>query len=98
MHACRQQQPGRSVVCYLLILLTLMLISQPASAQDETTLTGTVVSSTRNTLSVRSGTGLIQLFIFAREAERPASFPVGAQVRVVSTAGNEPGVRIANAV
>jgi hypothetical protein len=98
MRISRQQHRRGSVMCYLLVLTTLILISRPAIAQDETTVTGTVVSSTRNTLSVRSGTGLIQLFIFAREAERPASFPVGAQVRVVSTAGNEPGVRIANAV
>jgi hypothetical protein len=88
---------GGSVICFLFVLSTL-LFPQPSTAQDETTVTGTVVSSTRNTLSVRSGTGSILLFIFAREAERPASFPVGAQVRVVSTAGNEPGVRIANAV
>jgi hypothetical protein len=75
-----------------------MLISRPASGQDETTLIGSVVSSTRNTLSVRSGTGPVQLYVFARNARRPATIPVGAQVRVVSSAGNEPGVRVANEV
>ena len=98
MRISRQQHRLGSVMCYLLVLTTLILISQPAIAQDESTLTGTVVSSTRNTLSVRSGTGPVQLFVFGRNARRPATIPVGAPVRVLSSAGNEPGVRIANEV
>jgi hypothetical protein len=98
MRISGKQHRRGSVVCYWLVLTTLILISRPAIAQDETTLTGTVVSSTRNTLSVRSGTGRVQLFVFGRNARRPASIPVGTQVRVFSSPGNEPGVRVASEV
>jgi hypothetical protein len=85
-----------SLTCYLLLLTTLMLHSQTAFAQEE--LTGTVVSSSRNTFSVRSATGVVQLFVYGRNARRPATVPVGSQVRIQSSLGNEPGVRVASDV
>jgi hypothetical protein len=87
-----------SLICGLTVLTALLVISRPAGAQDETTLTGTVLSSSRNTLTVRSGTGQTQLFAFGRSVRKPTTLPVGAQVRVVSSAGNEPAVRVASEI
>jgi hypothetical protein len=60
-----------------------------------TTFTGAVASSTRNTLVIRNSAGRHQLFVFDRDTTRPASLPVGSQVRVVSAPGEELGVRVA---
>jgi hypothetical protein len=98
MRIIRQRPRGRFLIFCTLVLTTLILEARPVSAQDEMTITGTVVSSTRNTFTVRSGTGPVQLFVFGRNARRPASIPVGAQVRVVSSSGTEPGVRVAREV
>jgi hypothetical protein len=54
-----------------------------------------VVSSTRNTLVVRGEDDRVQLFVFDRNTEKPASITAGSRVRVVSTPGEEPGVRVA---
>lgn len=86
-----------SVIYPVIVLIILIASSIPASAQDST-VTGTVVSSSRNTLTVSSGTGQYQLYVFARNVRKPDTLPVGAQVRVVSSPGNEPGVRIASEV
>jgi hypothetical protein len=64
-------------------------------AANETAITGTVASSTRNTLVVRSAGGQHQLFVFDRDTTKPAALPAGSQVRVVSSPGEEVGVRIA---
>jgi hypothetical protein len=65
---------------------------------NETTLTGTVASSTRSTLVVRNANGQHQLFVFDRDTTRPALLPAGSQVRVVSIPGEELGVRVATEV
>jgi hypothetical protein len=67
-------------------------------AANDTTITGTVASSTRNTLVVRSAGGQHQLFVFDRDTTKPVTLPAGAQVRVVSSPGDEVGVRIAREV
>jgi len=56
-------------------------------------MTGTVVSSSRNTLTVRNSSGQYQLFVFEGDVRRPANLTLGSQVRVTSTAGDDPGVR-----
>jgi hypothetical protein len=61
-------------------------------------MTGTVVSSTRNTLVVRTDGNQYQLFTFESGANRPASLTAGSTVRVTSSAGDEPNVRIASDV
>ena len=81
-----------------LIVLCFLVISRPASAQDETAITGTVASSSRNTVTVRSGTGQFQLFIFDRNTRKPATLVMGSQVRVTSSPGDEPGVRVAREI
>jgi hypothetical protein len=80
-------------------LAVLLLTAVPAFAQEEeSTFTGTVSSSSRNTLTVRSSSGRYQLFVYDRDTTKPATIPVGSQVRVTWTAGDEPNVRVANAV
>lgn len=87
--------------------LALLVLASTAFAQDdqpgvldpeETTVTGTVASSSRSTLTVRTGAGRYQLFTFTRDATRPATLSVGSRVRVRSTPGPEPGVRRASSV
>jgi hypothetical protein len=84
----------------LLAVAAVFVITFPAFGQEDslTTLTGTVASSTRNTLVVRNATGQHQLFVFDRDTTRPSSLPAGSQVRVVSAPGDEVGVRLAREV
>ena len=92
-------------VCSLLIacaLLPMSAMSQQATTssqrQSENTIEGTVVSSTRNTLVVRTEDNQFQLFIFNRDTVKPRSLLTGARVSVVSTPGEEPGFRLASNV
>jgi hypothetical protein len=64
--------------------------------QSENTIEGTVVSSTRNTLVVRTEDNQFQLFILNRDTVKPRSLLTGARVSVVSTPGEEPGFRLAS--
>ena len=69
----------------------------PASTQtEESTITGTVVSSTRTTLVVRTEDERYYLFVFDRDTVKPRVLARGASVRVVSSPGSEPGVRVAS--
>ena len=83
--------------CLIFIVMGLILVAgTPALAQATTTTTGTVVSSSPNTVTVMSENGQYQLFVFNRSTRKPATLAAGTQVRVVSSPGNEPGVRAAN--
>jgi hypothetical protein len=64
--------------------------------QNENTIEGTVVSSTRQTLVVRTGDNQFHLFVFNRYTTRPRSVSPGARVRVASSPGQEVGVRLAS--
>jgi len=97
MNIIRKQHVCFLISCFI-VLGVLLVISRPAIAQSETTTTGTIVSSSSNTLTVRSTAGQVQLFVYRRDARRPATLPMGAQVRVVSSPGTEPGVRVASEV
>lgn len=80
-------------------LAVFLMTAVPAFAQEEeSTFTGTVSSTSRNTLTVRSSSGRYQLFVYDRGTTKPATIPVGSPVRVTWTAGDEPGVRVANEV
>jgi hypothetical protein len=68
------------------------------SSRDESTLSGLVVSSTANTLIVRGENNQFQLFVFNRDTVKPRLVPVGSTVRVVSTPGEESGVRLASEI
>jgi hypothetical protein len=81
-------------------LLVAMLLANTAVSQerDESTMEGTVVSATRETMVVRGEDNTHQLFVFERNTQRPRALPAGSRVSVVSVAGDEPGVRRALSV
>jgi len=96
---------GRMVPLY--VVLAGLLFANSAQSQDstaassqgeESALTGTVVSSTRNTLVVRGEEGQYRLFVFDRDTVKPATLAVGSTVRVVSTPGEEAGARVASEI
>ena len=69
-----------------------------SQGQNENTVEGTVVSSTRDTLVVKTDDNQFQLFTFDRDTVKPRSLPAGTRVRVVSTPGEEAGVRLASTI
>lgn len=98
MNFVRSYPLASPLVCGFTVLTALLVMSPPVSAQEETTITGTVASSSRNTLTVRTGAGQYQLFIIERSTRKPAALSVGSQVQVTSTPGDEPGVRVASEI
>lgn len=86
------------LVCGLAVFTALLIRTPLATAQDETAITGTITSSSRNTLTVRTDSGRYQLFIIERTARKPATLAVDSPVRVSSVAGDEAGVRIATEI
>jgi hypothetical protein len=98
MLSCIRPHIAIRATTFASLAIALALTGTSAKAQDETTITGTVVSSSRNTLTVRTGDGRYQLFTFERDVQRPSALPVGSRVRVVSIEGDERGIRRASAV
>jgi hypothetical protein len=101
----RKKEFGLLYGCGLLLLTLSLTATVPAKAQDknsstseDSNLTGTVVSSTRNTVVIRGEDNQYRLFTFDRGATRPRAIPVGSQVRVTSSATDDPGVRTASSV
>jgi hypothetical protein len=82
----------------LFVVIGMILIASTSAIAQGTTTTGAVVSSSSNTVTVMNEGGQYQLFVFNRDTRKPASLPVGTQVRVVSSPGNEPGVRFASEI
>lgn len=66
-------------------LAVFLFASQPAHAQEAETTTGSVVSTSRNTLTIRTTEGRYELFVLDNTTKKPASIPVGAQVRITSS-------------
>lgn len=81
-----------SGVCALLLFTM-----QPASAQESTTFTGEVVSTSRNTVTIRTTDGHYQLFVFDRGIKKPSTIATGSRVRITAS-GEEDGVRSASEV
>jgi hypothetical protein len=101
--SCKQQRRGIALSSF--VAFAALLTSPSAGAQnaaapasDEGTFTGVVVSSTRSTLVVRGGERHFRLFVLNRNTAKPATLPVGSQVRVTSTPGDEPDVHVATEV
>lgn len=67
----------------------------PGDRDNESTIEGTVVSSSRETVVVRTGEGDYQLFVFDRYTTRPRSMASGTRVRVVSVPSDDAGMRLA---
>ena len=87
------------VACALLPVSAMSQETTTSSqGQNENTVEGTVVSSTRDTLVVKTDDNQFQLFTFDRDTVKPRSLPAGTRVRVVSTAGEEAGVRLASTI
>lgn len=93
--------------CLCGALFACALLSQPAFSQDngsqtqdqnENTVEGTVVSSSRTTFVVRSDDNQFHLFTFDRNTAKPRSLPIGTRVRVDSTASGQTGARQATNV
>jgi hypothetical protein len=82
----------------LTVLAALLIMIPSAKGQDETTITGTVASSSRETLTVRTEAGQYQLFVFDRNTKKPATLAVGSQVRVTSISSGDPSVRLASEI
>jgi len=93
-------------ICTVLILCALapLAMSQETTSSsqqqgdNENTLEGTVVSSSRDTLVVRTENDQYQLFVFDSSTTKPRVIAPGARVRVVSTPGEEAGSRLASSV
>src|SRR5262245_47044730 len=85
------------VVCLTVGSISTLTSALPGYAQGAP-ITGTVVSSSRNTVTVTTAEGQYQLFVFARNVRKPNSLPAGSRVRVVSSATGDPGVRSATEI
>lgn len=73
--------------------------NQSSQQMNENSLTtGTVISSSPNTITIRTDSGLYQLFVFDRGATRPGSIANGTRVRITSTAGDDLDYRVASNV
>lgn len=72
--------------------------SASSRANDNPTVEGTVVSSTRSTLVVKSDDNRFHLFTYGDHATRPRSLAQGDRVRVVATPGEENGAQVASDV
>ncbi len=68
------------------------------SSSDDRTVTGTVVSSTRNTVVVKDDGGRYWLFVFDRNTRKPATLTTGSDVRVDSSPTDDTGVRLATGI
>jgi hypothetical protein len=83
--------------------LTLTLFSGTAlsqqSSQERTQSTeGAVVSASRDTLVIKTDDNDFQLFVFDRYTSKPKTMAAGTRVRVVSSAGEDEGTRLANTI
>jgi hypothetical protein len=95
---------GASILLLTLLFLSIIAII-PARAQQNTsssssndTVEGTVVSSTRSTLVVRTDENDFQLFTYGNGAARPRTIAPGSRVRVTAGAADENGTRSATNV
>jgi hypothetical protein len=86
-----------SLLCAVVVSISFIANELPGYAQGAS-MTGTVISSSRNTLTVNTGQEQYQLFVFARNVRKPNSILVGSRVRVVSSPTNDPGVRSASEI
>ena len=82
------------------LFISTVLLNMPVQAQESqlATVTGAVHSVTRNTLVVRAEDGLYRLYTFDRNTTKPATIPIGSQVRVLSHPSGDAGFRIAYVV
>jgi hypothetical protein len=86
-------------ILFMWILVLPALPQQAETTSGEETVTGRVVSSTRNTVTVRTQDGRYQLFVLDNYTAKPDTILTGSTVRVLAAAGgDESGARVARAV
>jgi hypothetical protein len=98
--------PNRMMIlaCYVVVASTLVVvpaIGQVASSSEapsDNTVEGTVASTSRETLVVRTDDNQYQLFTYDRGAVRPKSLVPGTRVRVTTGPPDENGTRAATNV
>ena len=76
-------------------------VGQPTDSspgQGASTISGTVVSTAKSTLLVRTAGGGYHLFAFDRYTFKPKVIPIGSTVKVLSTPSSEPAYRVATDV
>lgn len=80
--------------------MPLTLLCQETTPQQGTSdvIEGTVVSSSPETMVVRTGDNRYQLFTFNQNTTKPRTLPPDTRVRVSSTPTDESGVRLATTV
>jgi hypothetical protein len=82
--------------CLLLSGLALCVTpSISARTPDQSSIEGTVVSTSRETLVVRTDDDNFYLFVFDRYTTRPGIIATGSRVRVLSRPGEQEGTRLA---
>ncbi len=82
-------------------LLATSAVSQtmsPVAEPDQTTISGTIISSSRSSITVRTESDSYQLFVFDSNTIRPAAIPKGAIVTVISVPTSDPRLRLARSV
>lgn len=84
------------VLTLIVMCATFGFCQQSGNNQD--TVEGTVVSSSRDTLVVRTDDNRHQLFVFDQYTTRPRNLAAGTRVSVSSTPTDETGVRMATTV
>jgi hypothetical protein len=88
---------ARQVFAVYGLLATLLFVNLPTLAQDQpqTTITGAVVSYSKNSLVVKSENNHYTVFVFDRHTVKPDTLKDGSGVRVVSTQTEDPDIRLA---
>jgi hypothetical protein len=85
----------------LLLFFTALAISQDSpqsKSENESTIEGTVISTSHQTMVVKTDDNEFHLFVFDRYSNRPKTIAVGTRVRVVSKPGDEEGTRLASTI
>src|SRR5436190_23669992 len=89
---------------FVLVILTVGILVPSARSQnaagtwpalDEFKSSGIAVSTTANTLVIKSDAGGYQVFVFDKYTVKPSSIALGSAVRILSLPSSESGVRVA---
>ena len=86
------------LACLGVLALSVLLAVSPAIAQVSNAINGTVVRSSRTSITVRTPDSQFIVFSFAKGVKKPATIPVGSQVRVVSNVTEVQGMREATEI
>jgi hypothetical protein len=101
MWTARRTSSIRWLISIGFLFASAIFLSIPAQAQEpsqQTTITGTVISVTRNTLVVKTSDGRYRLFSLERDTIKPNTIPVGSEVQVVSYPSGDPSYRLSYAI